>query len=112
MDPSLSPDDPNYWLDYWNGVHSHLFNQLDLDVHLVNHNALCADAPGMLNKIFITLGVEANAAFLSRQISPQFSELREFGGLRSDLLRRATDIYSALLDSPENIRPMSLEAVI
>lgn len=104
MDVSRTPDDLNYWLDYWNAVYSYVLAQRDLRLHLVNHDALCAQPFRMLEVIFAVLGVHADAAALAKQITAPATDASRTDGFCSDLLRRAEATHRALLISLKNIR--------
>lgn len=101
MDNALTPDDPNYWLAYWNAVYRHILAQTDLRLHLVNHDALCAEPVAMLAVLFATLGVEADAIKSAQRINP--SDAGNAEGCCPALLQRAAITYRALLDSPKNL---------
>jgi hypothetical protein len=104
MDGALTPEDPNYWLDYWCAVYGHVLSQQDLRLHLVNHDAICADPPGMIERVFAVLGVNSDTNLLARQIAPPPPEAGKIEGFRNNLHHRAEAIHSALLASPLNIR--------
>ena len=101
MDTSLTPDDPNYWLDYWNAVYQHILTLSNLNLHLVNHDALCAEPVSTLAAIFTVLDVEADAAVLAQHINPP--EVGNTDGFHPELLQRAATTYQSLLNSPKNI---------
>ena len=103
MDDSLTPDDPNYWLDYWNAVYSHVLAQRELRLHLVNHDAFCAQPTRMLEAIFAVLGVQADAAALAQQIVTPDLITERTNDFCSELLRQSQSIHRALLSSPKNI---------
>jgi hypothetical protein len=101
LDTSLTPDDPNYWLDYWNAVYQHVLAQSSLRLHLVNHDALCAEPVSTLEAIFALLDVEADATPLAQRINPTVTDNTD--GFCPELLQRAEATYRELLDSPKNI---------
>lgn len=101
MDNGLTPDNPNYWLSYWNAVYRHILAQNDLRLHLVNHDALCAEPVATLAAIFGVLGVQADAAALAQRINPP--EAGNAEGFCPELLRRAEATYCALLDCRKNL---------
>lgn len=101
MDTSLTPDDPNYWLDYWNAVYQHVLTLTNLTLHFVNHDALCAEPVSTLTAIFSVLGVQADTATLAQRITTPKTESDD--GFRPELLQRAAATYQALLDSSNNI---------
>jgi hypothetical protein len=103
MDRCLLPDDPNYWLDYWNAVYSYILAQPDLRLHLVNHAALCTRPVSMLEALFRTLKIQDNLLTLAKLVadpSPAATQPYEFCRER---LHRAEATYRELLASPKNI---------
>lgn len=103
MEASRTLDDPNYWLDYWNAVYSHVLAQRDLRLHLVNHDALCAEPVRILNAIFAVLDVHIDAASLAKQIAAPASDAESTGGFCPELLHRAEATHRELLASSKNI---------
>ena len=101
MDSTLTPEDPNYWLDYWNAVYQHVLAQDELQFHLVNHDELCAKPVELLDVIFASLGVLADSSTMAQLfIAPKSANS---DGFTLDLLQRAENTYCALLNSPKNI---------
>jgi hypothetical protein len=103
MDASLSPDDPNYWLDYWTVVYNCVLAQRDLRLHMVDHAALCAQPLLMLEALFVVLGVQVNAARLADQISESTTVTAHTDEFRPEILQRAKATYSAMLASSKNL---------
>ena len=102
MDNSLTPDDPNYWLDYWNAVYQHVLAQHDLRFYLVNYDELCAKPEDVLDVIFATLGVQANIVNLAQKIVGPTTE--NYDDFSPKLLRCAEKTYLTLLKSMKNIK--------
>lgn len=107
-DNARTPEDPNYWLDYWNAVYRHVLSNKDLRLHLVNHDALRADPTRMLGAIFTVLGVHADAETLAKQIAPPVSDAESTDGLCPELVRKAQATHCTLLSSPMNIQKSNL----
>lgn len=103
MDASYSPDDLNYWLDYWNAVYRHVLRQNDLPLNFVSHAALCAQPLRMLNSLFGTLGVQANATILATQIVDQPQTNAQTKEFCPELLHKAATTHRELLASPKNL---------
>lgn len=103
MVTTCTPDNPNYWLDYWNAVYSHVLEQIDLPVCFVDHDAMCAEPQQMLESIFNVLGVEVDIPPLARQIIPPRLELSPDGEFCADMLSRTERTYRELLTSPKNV---------
>ena len=101
MDKSYTPDDLNYWLDYWNAVYRQVLVQSKLRFYLVNHDGLRAEPVGTLDAIFAVLGVQADSTVLGQQIAGPDSNNND--GFCPDLLRRAEITHRVLLGSPKNL---------
>ncbi len=102
MDATLSPDDPNYWLDYWNAVYRHVLEHQHLKIHLVDHDLLCAAPIKALVAIFQALGIDADTALLAKQIAAT-KGTASADGLRPETLRCARETHNALLASAKNL---------
>lgn len=105
MDPALSPDDVNYWLDYWNAVYRHILQQQDARFILVNHEILRRHPVGMLTNLLRTLGIDANIPPLAELISPEPQSAPPGVAIDEELLRRATETHRLLCASERNLRP-------
>lgn len=103
MDDSRAPEDPNYWLDYWNAVYSHVLAQRDLRLHLVDHDALCALPTQMLEKLFAVVGVHADATALAKQIVAPDPVTARTDDFCPKLIQRSESIHCALLNNPKNL---------
>jgi len=103
MDDSRAPDDPNYWLDYWNAVYTHVLAQRDLRLHLINHDALCALPTQMLEKLFAVIGVHADASALAKQIVAPDPITARTDDFCPKLIQRSESIHRALLNNPKNL---------
>ena len=109
MDASLTPDNPNYWLSYWNAVHLYILAQSETRFYLINYDALCKEPESMLQSIFAVLGLHADAGLLGRKINKPRNISKNTDEFDSELLRRAKITYSALLSSSKNITNFSME---
>jgi hypothetical protein len=103
MDVSLTPEDPNYWLDYWNSLYSYILAKSDFRLHLVNHDVLCTEPEEMLTALFDILGIKANTEVLARMINTQSADVISEIDFHPELLLRTETTYRALLNSPRNI---------
>ena len=101
MDTLRTPEDPNYWLDYWNAVYRHILAQTDLRLYFIYPDALRAEPTSMLEGIFAVLGVQADAAALAQRIAVPDDENSD--GFCVDLLRSAEATHRILLNSPQNL---------
>ena len=68
MNSSLKPDEPDYWLDYWNAVYSYVLSQEDVGFHLVNHDQMRESPKQMLDAIFTLLGEEVDTTQMAAQV--------------------------------------------
>lgn len=109
MDASLTPDNPNYWLSYWNAVHLYILAQSDARFYLINYDALCKEPELMLQSIFASIGVDADAGRLAKKINEPRTLPKNADEFDSELLRFAKITYSAMLSSSKNINKFSLE---
>jgi hypothetical protein len=103
MDISFTPEDPNYWLDYWNAVHSHILTQMNLRLYLVNHDVLRAAPLATINKLLAVLKIQADPAPLAQQVSDPDLDQASTYHFNPALLQRAEAIYQALLVCPNNL---------
>lgn len=110
MDRSLTPDDPNYWLDYWNAVHAHALAGQQPRRHLVDHDTLRERPAEVLHAIFSILGERADIDRLAAGIKPAASVDRDPREFRPDLLERSAAIHRALRESAQNVCGPAWEA--
>ncbi|MDX2471674.1 MAG: sulfotransferase domain-containing protein [SAR324 cluster bacterium] len=104
MNPALSTEDPNYWLDYWIAVHIYLLEKHDLDqIHLVNHDVMKSLPREVIGAITSTLGVEADVEHLAGQISAPSKSKTPNGDFDEVLIAKANKIYEDFSKSPRNI---------
>jgi hypothetical protein len=109
MDESLSPDNPNYWLSYWNAVHLYILAQSDARFYLIDYNVLCKEPKSMLQSIFALIGVYQDAGYLVKKINEPRKVSNIIDELDSELLKRAKITYSLLLSSSKNIASSAME---
>ena len=103
MNPSLSPDDPNYWLDYWNAVHRHLLQSYDIRCYYIEHEALRAKPQQMIEAIFQILGVEADHKTMAELIKSEKNSNTSPDEFDEKILQQANEIHRALQKSSKNI---------
>jgi hypothetical protein len=103
MNPSLTPTDPNYWLDYWNAVYRYVLTKQNLRIHLVDYDALCTQPAKGLKVIFNQLSIDAGVAPFAKEIYPPRSESPCIAVFDANLIHQAREIHRALLDSPLNL---------
>ena len=104
MNPTLSPDDPNYWLDYWNSVYQHILKRDELRCHFIEHEAMRARPEQMIKAIFETLGVVADYAELAELIKPIQSTNENSYEFDERTLQKAKQTHLALQASSKNLR--------
>lgn len=105
MDASLHPDDPNYWLDYWNAVYQHVLCLQNVRFHLVDHDTLRRHPQPMLRTMLAILGVQADAATLARLISAPAPDEANTSGFDPRRLAQAQETHRALLHHPTHLYP-------
>ncbi len=103
MDVTLKPDNPNYWLGYWNAVYLHVLAQSESPFYLVNYDVLCDEPEQMLKSIFARLHVDADAKFLAQNIRSPSVECKPADEFNSEWVRRAQKTHQQLLGSSKNI---------
>lgn len=101
MNPSLQPEDVNYWLDYWNAVYCYVLEHDELRFNLISHDTLCIEPSKTLESLFSLLGVDVDIAWFAERIAEPRAESSD--GFNSELLLRAEATYRALLDNPKNV---------
>ena len=110
MDASLTPDNPNYWLSYWNAVHLYILAQSHAGFYLINYDALCKEPESTLQSIFAVLSLHADAGLLGRKINKPRNISKKTDEFDSELLRRAKTTYSALLSRSNNITKCAVDS--
>ena len=68
MDPGLLPEDPNYWLDYWNAVHRYILQHHSPRLHLANYDNFCAKPNLVLKEIFRVLDLKVDSDSLAKLV--------------------------------------------
>ena len=102
MQPGLAPDQPDYWLDYWDAVHRHVLEEMAPGIHLVDHDRLCERPREMLAGVLCVIGADADAALLGAEIrpAPAARAADEFGAA---VRERALATHGALRSSEGNV---------
>ncbi len=104
MDPSLTPEDPNYWLDYWCVVYKHVLRHSDANIYLVEHEAMRLKPREMIAAICRTLGVSAQYDVLADAIRPNEGDISDnLDEFDRTLLLRALQLHATLQRSTNNI---------
>jgi hypothetical protein len=102
MQPGLTPEQPDYWLDYWDAVHRHVLDQLTTGIHLVDHELLCERPREVLAAVLAAVRAKADPAIIGAEIRPGAgsTEPQEFS---SALRERAYATHAALRSSTRNL---------
>lgn len=103
MNPAYEPSSLDYWLDYWNAVYQQVLAQPGLRLHLLNHDALCANPAWSVQALFELLGVRGDVEAAARLIAPPAAVITDLAGVSHDLLGRVQATHQALLASPQNL---------
>lgn len=96
MRQGLTPDEPDYWLDYWDAVHRHLLEHDDAGVRLVDHDRLCERPAEGLARVLEAIGAKADPVVLGaeiRAVRPAHGDAAEFSAA---LRQRARETHAAL----------------
>jgi hypothetical protein len=103
MDASLTPDNPNYWLSYWNAVHMYILAQSEARFYLINYDALCKEPESMLRSIFTLIGVNEHVRLFAKKINEPRTISKNTDEFNSELLESVKITFNALLSSSKNI---------
>lgn len=103
MNPSLKPEEPDYWLDYWNAVYSHVLDQEHLGFHLINHDQMRESPRQVLDAIFALLGEEADTTQMAAQVRAPGKLSAPPSEFSPELLATANSTYNRLTKSNLNI---------
>ncbi len=103
MKAGLAPDQPDYWLDYWDAVHRHVLEALMPGIHLVDHDRLCERPREVLASVLAAVGADADAAILGEEIRPRSLEERPASEFSAELRERASATHAALKSSDVNL---------
>lgn len=101
MSGKYTPDDLNYWLDYWNAVYRYVLSVGDLRYHLINHDALRHSPEKVLLALFSLLDVQADSRVLAQQIAAP--DIVSSEGFCPELLTVVEETYRMLLQSSKNL---------
>jgi uncharacterized membrane protein YqjE len=103
MNRGLKPDQPDYWLDYWNAVYSYVLDHEHVDFHLVNHDQMRESPRQMLDAIFALLGEEADTTQMAAQVRAPGKLPAPPSELSPELLATANSTYNRLTKSKLNV---------
>lgn len=105
MRKGLSPEAPDYWLDYWIAVYRGVLDQPLERTWLVHHDTLRAHPQDTVTAIFDVLRITTDATRLAQQINPP----APLGDARSEfapqVLAEARSMYARLQQDPRNVHP-------
>lgn len=103
MNPTLSPNNPDYWLDYWNVVYQYILEQVDLRLNLINYDVLCQSPQRGLEAIFAILAVHADTSAMASQVRLPSRQTKPPVEFSPDLLSAAMATHSQLVVSAANV---------
>ncbi len=103
MNLALRPDTPDYWLDYWNAVYTHILEQKNLRVNLVDHDGMCQSPQEALASIFRVLEVQADTLAMASEVRLPSNQTKPPTEFNPELLSAAKATHTRLLDSKANI---------
>jgi hypothetical protein len=103
MNPRLKPEEPDYWLDYWNAIYSYVLDQEGVNFHLVNHDQMRESPRQMLDAIFALLGEEADTTQMAAQVRAPGKSSAPPSEFSPELLASANLTYNRLTKSKLNV---------
>lgn len=103
MNPALKPEQPDYWLDYWNAVHAYVLKHEEHTIHLVHHDTMCTEAEVFLGRLFELLNIKMDVPALAQEIRAPRTAAAPADEFSPELLRAAYQIYSLLREKTGNI---------
>jgi hypothetical protein len=103
MQPGLAPDQPDYWLDYWDAVHRHVLGELAPGIHLVEHDRLCRHPREVMAAVLAAIGAEGDPASLAAEIRTTPARPRQADEFSAVLRERAYATHAALDSNDRNL---------
>jgi len=103
MNPHLKSDQPDYWLDYWNAVYSHVLDQEGAGFYLVSHDRMRESPKQMLGAIFTLLNEEADMNRMAAEVRAPKGLDAPPSEFSTELLSVANATYARLIKSKHNI---------
>ena len=107
MNPGFKPEEPDYWLDYWNAIYSYVLDHEHLNFHLVNHDQMRQSPRQMLDSIFALLHEEADTTKMAAEVRAPGKEVAPPSEFNPELLAAAQTTYTRLTTSKLNIHGCS-----
>jgi hypothetical protein len=99
--------DPNYWLEYWIGVHRHVLTAAPADAVLAAHDRFVADPVGHLTALSVMLGMRSHDGMATEYLSAPRGGTDvdvHCACLRADAIREANALYATLLEDARTLR--------
>ncbi len=103
MNPSFKPDEPDYWLDYWNAIYKNVLTLDSPQIHLIHHDTMRIEPNAFLSKLFQSLGIKVNTIALADQIWPPKAEGKGVEEFSPALVHATGQTYLDLLTNPRNV---------
>lgn len=103
MNPNLKPDQPDYWLDYWNAVYSCVLDNEELGFNLVNHDQMRLTPKQMLDALFARIGENVDTTRMAEEVRPPSGAGRPPAEFSPELLAAANATYDRLTKSKLNV---------
>lgn len=105
MNAALQPNDPNYWLDYWNAVYLHVLDLRDSRFNLISHDQMRHAPSQFLAAIFALLGVQGDISGMAAQIRIPATQDKPPTEFAPEILSAARETHRRLLVDASNILP-------
>ncbi|HKO87181.1 MAG TPA: sulfotransferase [Burkholderiales bacterium] len=103
MNPTLTPDRPDYWLDYWNAVHRYILTHDERTIHLVHHDTMCVEPQAFLARLFALLDVNMDVPVLAQEIRSPKQASANPDEFSPAFVGAAYQTYRLLLEKSSNL---------
>jgi hypothetical protein len=103
MDRNLEPNNPDYWLDYWTAIHTHIFTEISAKFKLISYDALCRQPTEKLTAIAQAARINIDIKKTSTSISPKAKKSEYNPEFSSKLLKHSYYLYNEITNNYNNI---------
>lgn len=106
MKVAYSPEEFDYWVDYWSAVYAYVIDELKNDcsrVVLINHDSICNSSDVNIRKLFEILRVNKDFWRVSSQYVKGIGNDRAMPLVDKLLVDKAMEIYEMMETHPSNL---------
>jgi hypothetical protein len=103
MKSGLSPDQPDYWLDYWDAVHRHVLDEVAPGLHLVDHDLMCERPATVLGAVLAAIEAKGDPIALGAEIRTSGTARAKPTEFSNDVLHRAYATHAALVANERSL---------